>query len=284
VAARLKATLKVSLAATARATRTPDDAHADSRTHGERTADALEHLLQRGMECAEQPAKHDARRARATVTVALETLLGLPGHGQALLARFGLIPTTTAQRLTCDALVTLVLTHGDRVLNVGRTRRTVTRRQRTALATTHDTCAMPGCHIPFADCDIHHLWWWHLAGPTDLDLQVPLCLSHHRRLHDGDYSLTRHHGALVFRDPHGRTIPNAQQVLTHQLDLLIPARPSNATYRPTPTTNTPGAGPANTPNPHPATAHPGPSGVEPQPSSSTRRATPNAELAAGTPQ
>jgi uncharacterized protein DUF222 len=190
VAARLKATL----AATARHPRTPDD----GRTPAERSADALEHILQRGMECAEQPARPDGRRARATVTVALPTLLGMPGHGRALLSRFGLIPTTTAQRLTCDALVTLVLTHGDRVLNVGRTRRTVTRRQRTALAATHDRCAMPGCQVPFADCDIHHLWWWHLGGPTDHDLQVPLCGTHHRRLHDGDYSLTRHHGTLVF--------------------------------------------------------------------------------------
>ena len=161
------------------------------------------------------------------MTVAWETLLGLPGHGQALLARFGLIPTTTAQRLSCDALVTLVLTHGDRVLNVGRTRRTVTRRQRTALATLHRTCAMPGCQIPFADCDIHHLWWWHLQGPTDLDLQVPLCATHHRRLHNGDYSLTRHHGTLIFRDPKGRTIPDPTQVLTQQLDLLTPATASD---------------------------------------------------------
>jgi hypothetical protein len=171
-----------------------------------------------------QSTKPDAARARTTVIVALETLLGLPGHGQALLARFGLIPTGTAQRLSCDALVTLVLTHGDRVLNVGRTRRTVTGRQRTALATTHRTCAMPGCQVPFADCDIHHLWWWHLGGPTDHDLQVPLCATHHRRLHDGDYSLTRQHGTLVFRDPHGRTIPDPQHALTEQLDLLADAR------------------------------------------------------------
>ncbi len=214
LAARLKATL----AATARASRTPDD----GRTHGERSADAFEQVLQRGMQSTEQPATPDARRARATVTVALETLLGLPGHGQALLARFGLIPTTTAQHLSCDALVSLVLTHGDRVLNVGRTHRTVTGRQRTALAAMFDRCAMPGCQVPFADCDIHHLWWWHLAGPTDLDLQVPLCGAHHRRLHDGDYSLTRHHDTLIFRDPKGRTIPDPTQILTQQLDLLTP--------------------------------------------------------------
>jgi hypothetical protein len=253
VATRLKATL----ATTAKATRTPEG----TRTHGERTADALEQLLRRGMD-TEQATSTAAKPAHATVTVSLETLLGLPGHGQTLLSRFGLIPTTTAQRLTCDALVTLVVTHGDRVLNLGRTRRIVTGRQRTALAATYRTCAMPGCQVPFADCAIRHLWWWHLGGRTDHDLQIPLCGAHHRSLHDGDYSITRDHGTLTIRDPHGRTIPDPQQVLTAQPDLLTPP-PSRATSRPAPTTNTPGAGPDNAPRPHPGTAHQSPEAGKP---------------------
>ena len=219
------------------------------------------------------------------MTVALETLLGLPGHGQALLARFGLIPTTTAQRLSCDALVTLVLTHGHRVLNVGRTRRTVTGRQRTALAAMFDRCAMPGCQIPFADCDIHHLWWWHLQGPTDLDLQIPLCGTHHRRLHDGDYSLTRDHGTLVFRDPKGRSIPDPTQVLTEQLDLLSATAAMAVDLPESPYHHGTWGWTGQQPQPPPGpTAHLGPSRVALQSSSSTRRAIPNAELAAGTPQ
>ncbi|HWL96029.1 MAG TPA: hypothetical protein VNP20_01730 [Nocardioidaceae bacterium] len=83
-----------------------------------------------------------------------------------------------------------------------------------------------GCQVPLADCDIHHLWW-HLAGPTDHDLQIPLCGTHHHRLHDGDYSTTRHHNTLTFRDPHGRSIPDPRQVLTAQLDLLTPTAASD---------------------------------------------------------
>jgi hypothetical protein len=66
---------------------------------------------------------------------------------------------------------------------------------------------MPGCQVSFADCDIHHLWWYSLGGPTDHDLQVPLCRSHHTWLHDGDYSITRHHGTLMFRDPRAAPSP-----------------------------------------------------------------------------
>jgi hypothetical protein len=62
--------------------------------------------------------------------------------------------------------------------------------------------------------------WWSLAGPTDLHLQVPLCGSHHRWLHESGYTLTRENGHLVFRDPTGRTLTNTRDALDHHLDLL----------------------------------------------------------------
>jgi hypothetical protein len=93
-------------------------------------------------------------------------------------------------------------------------------RQRAALAARYATCAMPGCAVRFADCEVHHLWWWSLGGPTDLDLQVPLCRSHHAWLHDGGYTIARQDGALVFRDPRGRVIANTGKILSDQLDLL----------------------------------------------------------------
>jgi len=205
--------LKATLATMAKESR----AAGDMRTHSERTAEALEEILLRGMN---DPALPNATRRHTTMTVDLETLLGMPGHGQAILSRFGMIPTRLAERVACDALVRLVVTHGGQVLNVGRTQRVVTERQRAALATLYATCAMPGCAVRFTDCEVHHLWWWSLGGPTDLDLQVPLCRSHHARLHDGGYTITRKDGALVFRDPRGRVIANTGQILADQLDLV----------------------------------------------------------------
>lgn len=212
VAEQLKATL-------ATMAKLSKDARAagSQRTHAERTADALEEIVLRGMN---DPTLPTQTRRHTTMTVALETLLGMPGFGQPILSRFGLVPAATAARMSCDALVRLVLTHGGRVLNVGRSQRVVTDRQRAALAAMHATCVMPGCAVRFADCDVHHVWWWSLGGPTDLDLQVPLCRSHHAWLHDGGYTITRDDGALVFRDPRGRVIANTGQILTDQLDLL----------------------------------------------------------------
>ena len=151
--------LKSSLAVMAKDAR----AAGDSRTHAERAADALEQVVLRGLN---DPGLPTRTRRHTTMTVDLETLLGMPGHGQAILSRFGMIPRRTAERIGCDALVRLVLTHGGQVLNVGRTQRVVTDRQRAALAALHATCVMPGCAVRFADCEVHHLWWWSLRGPT----------------------------------------------------------------------------------------------------------------------
>jgi hypothetical protein len=160
------------------------------------------------------------RRPHAHVSVQLETLLGMGGAGPAFLHRFGLIPTATAGRMACDAVVRLVVQHGARVLNVGHARRVVSDAQHAALAAQYTTCVLPGCQVPFADCEIHHLWWWVLLGPTDLDLQVPVCGSHHTWIHEHGTTLTLQDGALVFHDSKGRVITNTRHVLDHQLDLL----------------------------------------------------------------
>jgi len=173
----------------AKKSRTTDD----PRSHGERSADALEGILRTGMDASELP-KKARQRPHTTLHVQLATLLGLPGHGRALLERFGLVPTTTAARITCDSLVRVVLEHGARVLNVGHTHRVVTDRQHAALAATYQSCVFPGCQVKFSDCAIHHLWWHSMGGPTDLDLQLPVCESHHIWLHEGGYSITHPRG------------------------------------------------------------------------------------------
>jgi hypothetical protein len=208
-----------------------DDAPApDPRTHGERCADALEELLRRGMNGTDLPAQ-GRHRPHTSLHIDVKDLLGLPGHGQPLLARFGPISTVTAARVACDSTLRLVITHGRKVLYAGRRQRLVNDAQHAALAATHRTCVLPGCHIKFGDCDIHHLWWWSQQGLTDLDLQVPVCASHHIWLHEGGYSITREDGTLMFRDPRGRLITNTTDLLHRQLDLLHRRHQAPADHR-----------------------------------------------------
>ena len=97
-----------------------------------------------------------------------------------------------ARRLACNAgIIPAVLGTRSEPLDLGRESRLHTVAQRRALAVRHDTCATEGCERPFAWCDVHHPHPWAAGGPTDLANGVPLCGWHHRRAHDGRYTLAR---------------------------------------------------------------------------------------------
>jgi len=124
------------------------------------------------------------------VTLDLEALL--TGLGAARLDTGTAITAGEARRLACSAgLVPAVLDGSSMPLDLGRSRRLHSRTQRRVLALVHDTCAIAGCHRPFAWCEIHHLHPWHRGGPTDLATGVPLCGHHHRRVHDPGFDLRR---------------------------------------------------------------------------------------------
>ncbi len=68
-------------------------------------------------------------------------------------------------------------------LDVGRTQRDFTTRQRTALAERDRGCTWPGCTAPASWCDAHHLTPWDHGGPTDMNNAALLCAHHHRHTH-----------------------------------------------------------------------------------------------------
>jgi hypothetical protein len=102
------------------------------------------------------------------------------------------LPVSTVRRLCCDAEIVPVVMNGrGEVLDVGRSKRTVSRAQRRALRSMHRTCAHPDCSVPFADTKAHHIrWWWRDLGPTDIDNLIPLCERHHHLVHEGGWTLT----------------------------------------------------------------------------------------------
>lgn len=61
--------------------------------------------------------------------------------------------------------------------------------------------------MPFRWCQIHHIWWWSVGGPTDVENLIPYCWAH-RYVHEFDYTVTREAGGLTHRDAHGCVIPD----------------------------------------------------------------------------
>jgi hypothetical protein len=72
-------------------------------------------------------------------------------------------------------------------LDVGRTRRLVSTKQRVALNARDKGCAFPNCSRPARWSDAHHIVSWLNGGASDLDNLVLLCRRHHRIIHHSDW-------------------------------------------------------------------------------------------------
>ncbi len=122
-----------------------------------------------------------------------------PAHGKVChLQGLGGIEPDTARRLACDAtLLGAITTHDGEVLDLGRTRRSVSKAQRRALLIRDRTCQYPGCSQQ-RHLDAHHILGWAAGGQTDLDNLVLLCRFHHTAVHEGRLRIERAENAGVF--------------------------------------------------------------------------------------
>lgn len=173
-------------------------------------AQALAELARRHLDSPDTPTDH-GNRPHLTIVIDYETLLGNNPGGLSELADGTVISPATARRLACDANVCRLLTGpSGEILDLGRSRRTVSPAQWRALRIRDRHCTFPSCRRPWSWCDGHHIDSWHEAdGPTDLDNLTSLCRHHHTLVHEGGWTLTGTPGNLVFTRPDGTTLPNA---------------------------------------------------------------------------
>ncbi len=97
-----------------------------------------------------------------------------------------LVPIQHVDRLVCFADIHhLVVDELGHPLWLGRTQRLFTRAQKRALAKRDKGCRVPGCGMPVAWCETHHIVPWQLGGPTDVDNGILVCSFHHHEIHAG---------------------------------------------------------------------------------------------------
>lgn len=119
------------------------------------------------------------------------------------------LPASTVLRLLCHSPAQLMVHARDgRPLDLGRTRRHASAKQRRALSVRDGCCRFPGCTqrrrlIP------HHAVWWSLQGRTDLDNLVLVCPTHHRAVHEVGYVVKGLGGGrFAWYRPTGEQIPD----------------------------------------------------------------------------
>ncbi|OZF62717.1 HNH endonuclease [Rhodococcoides fascians] len=116
----------------------------------------------------------------------------------------GPLSRETSRQLACDCILTaIVMDENGNPLNLARTARTVTAKQKRALTARDHGCAFPGCGKPAAWTEGHHIWHWADGGPTDMDNLVLLCGFHHRLIHHSDWEV------FIAADNHPWFVPPA---------------------------------------------------------------------------
>jgi hypothetical protein len=162
-------------------------------------------------------------RPHISVTVDIGTLRR--GVGHAVLDGDLFLSAAQARRIACDAKVIPVVMGGDsEVLDLGRTKRTVSVAQRKALHARDRGCAFPGCSRPPKWCDAHHVKFWADGGATDLDNLILLCRAHHTLVHHSQWQITMGGGIPTFIPPrHVDPAQRPRQNLLHRPPLPIAA-------------------------------------------------------------
>jgi hypothetical protein len=179
---------------------------------GQRRADALGLLIELALTNAGEST--DRRRAvrrlsrvQTVLHVEADALRADSDSGQSVLAGGTHVSAETSRRLACDGRQ-VVMTHDrlGRVLDVGRSRRTIPVPIRRALDERDRGCRFPGCTNRITDA--HHIQHWADGGATRLDNLLLLCPRHHRALHEGGYEVQQTAGGeFAFTDPSGGRLP-----------------------------------------------------------------------------
>lgn len=100
-----------------------------------------------------------------------------------------------------------------RVVNVGRTARTLPAWLRPALEMIHRHCRGPDCDRPAVWTEAHHQTPWDAGADTDLNATIPLCKAHHDLVTTGAWNVAfdpdtgrctwtaRHHNRVLVTHP-----------------------------------------------------------------------------------
>ena len=136
------------------------------------------------------------------VNVDMSTLSNQPHSPAADLEWAQPIPAETARRLACDCSVTPILRGVEsHQVEAGRATRVISPPMRRALHARDKTCRFPGCDVPAAWTDGHHIQHWADGGPTATWNLVLFCRRHHMRFHEGGWTLQMGDDGLVIGQP-----------------------------------------------------------------------------------
>lgn len=168
----------------------PDDAGPtpSALPTAQRRLDALVGLAATGLAVGPVPIVR-GERTEVVLHVDEAFLAGRDACGRSHLTGGPSIGWGDARRIACDARIRpLLMQSNGSPVDLGRSQRLVSDRQRRLLAARDHGCRFPGCtHTRYVDA--HHVHHWEDGGSTEMANLVLLCNRHHRLLHNGGFRI-----------------------------------------------------------------------------------------------
>jgi hypothetical protein len=163
----------------------------DERTTEQIAADSFVGMIRLAVD-ADPGTMFGSRRPAVRVVVSERALASRTGAGR-LEDHDESISIETVERLVCDVgIIGLSFDDDGQCMNVGRTQRLFTERQRIALAVRDGGCAVAGCDRPPSWCEAHHIVQWKRdEGRTDVADGILLCRRHHLMVHNNGWEIIR---------------------------------------------------------------------------------------------
>lgn len=166
---------------------------ADERTPEQYASDAFLDLLRAGADADSSALLSSGAPSVRIVTTARDLR---DGSGSAEIeGQTDVVSLPTVQRMICSGTYTpILLASTGQPLDVGRSQRLFTVRQRVALAARDGGCRWAGCERPPSWCEAHHIEPWQSGGRTDVADGILLCRHHHLLVHNNGWRIERRRG------------------------------------------------------------------------------------------
>ena len=162
----------------------------DSRTTEQLSLDALVELVDVAVR-ARGVAVPGTRRSDVRVLVTQADLDRREGVGF-IEGQVASVSVATVEKHACDGgLVPILFADDGRTLNLGRSQRLHSGRQRIAIASRDGGCRFPQCERPPGWCEVHHITPFGEGGATDVADGVLLCRHHHMLVHNNRWRISR---------------------------------------------------------------------------------------------
>ncbi|MFB7891455.1 DUF222 domain-containing protein [Microbacterium sp. NPDC056044] len=200
----------------------------DPRTVDQKRHDAFASILSAAAGAAAMPTLGGAAPTLIVTTTAHD--LADPG-GVAFVESAGgpvPVPAAAARHAGCHGTIhRLTLAENGAITQLQVEDRVFNHWQRKAIGARDGGCITPGCTVPAAWCEVHHVVDWARDGPTTVDNGVLLCWYHHHGLEASGWEIRMVDGMPQLRPPSWidpqRRWRGPNRLLRHELTHAKPA-------------------------------------------------------------